>query len=176
VETDFRLETERLVLRPTTYEDVPDLLAMFSDAEHMKWYPSTKGLEATRAWVQWTLRSYEEHGFGLWSMELKESGEFAGQCGITMQQVDDEPFPELGWHTKRSLWGQGLAAEAGASCRDLGFESFGFERMVSLIRPENESSARVARKLGLTVWKEIMKSGFRHHAYSITRDAWKAKR
>ena len=54
--------------------------------------------ERTRGWITWNLKNYEKYGFGLWAVVLKETGEFIGDCGISIQNIDGEMLPEIGYH------------------------------------------------------------------------------
>ena len=166
---NFRLETERLVMRPMAMSDLTDLAAMLGDPEHMRWYPAPKSLEEARNWIRWVRRGYRAHGLGLWAMQLKDTGEFAGQSGVTLQDVDRDQLFELGWHTRRDLWGRGLAVEAARAARAHAFARLEVDHLISLVRPENTQSCRVAEKLGMTVRKEAMHAGFQHRVYSIDR-------
>ena len=76
---------------------------------------------------------------------------------------------EIGYHTRPDLWGQGLATEAARACRNYGFARLPVERLISLIRPENLPSQRVAEKNRMTVWKEIQWRGLPHLVYAINR-------
>ncbi len=78
---------------------------------------------------------------------------------------------EVGWHVKRSRWGQGIAPEAGAACRDRAFGELGLERIISLILPDNIQSRRVAEKLGMSVEKETAfgPQGWKHFVYAVRR-------
>ena len=170
----FRLETERLALRPLSLHDVDALYEVLGDAETMSYYPHPFSREETEAWIRWNLESYAEHGHGLWGMALESTGELIGDCGLTVQDVDADQFVEVGWHVRRDLWGRGYATEAGIACRDHAFESVGVDRLVSIIRPENVPSCRVAEKLGLTVWKETVRGrGWLHRVYSITPELYR---
>jgi RimJ/RimL family protein N-acetyltransferase len=160
-------ETERLRLRELTLDDLDDLHRILGDAETMRFYPEPKTREGTRAWIEWCRRSYQEHGFGLWALILKESGELVGDCGLTLQDVDGEKLIEVGYHVRKSHWRRGLAAEAAVACRDHAFDVVGVDRLIALVRVENEPSAGVARKLGMTVWKQTMRLGMRHHVFSM---------
>jgi len=100
-------------------------------------------------------------------MVLKSSGELVGDCGLVQQEVIGEELVEIGYHVRRDLWGNGLATEAARACRDFGFSQLGFERLISLIRPENQPSRRVAEKTGMTVWKETMWRGIPHLVYAV---------
>jgi len=95
--------------------------------------------------------------------------ELIGDCGITGQQVEGEHFYEIGYHLRRDFWGQGLATEAAIACRNWGFAHLKTERLISLIRPENLASRRVAERMGMTVWKEVNWRGLTHCVYSIER-------
>jgi RimJ/RimL family protein N-acetyltransferase len=103
-------------------------------------------------------------------MILKSSGELIGDCGLTVQDVDGANEIEIGYHLRRDLWGQGLATEAASACRDFGFARLPVERLISLIRPENLPSRRVAEKNGMTVWKEVMWKDLLHLVYAIRRE------
>ncbi len=82
-------------------------------------------------------------------MESRETSEFLGDCGLTPQTVEGVTDIEIGWHTKREYWNQGLPTEAAAACRHLGFTRFELPRLISIIDPENLASRRVADKIGM---------------------------
>ena len=92
-----------------------------------------------------------------------------GDCGLIRQEVDGESLIEIGYHVRRDLWGQGLAPEAARACRDYGFAHLRVDRLISLIRPENVPSQRVAEKAGMTLWKTSVWRGLPHHVYAIRR-------
>jgi ribosomal-protein-alanine N-acetyltransferase len=161
------LETERLVLRQMSFNDIGNLLQIFSDPEAMRYYPGTKSREETEEWIDWNIRSYRENGFGLWAATLKVSGEFAGQCGLVAQEVEGRREVEIGYLFVRRLWGRGLATEAARASRDYGINRLGYGRLISLIDPENMGSRRVAEKVGMELEKEIEKWGKIVWVYSL---------
>src|SRR5829696_4502640 len=110
--TDKVLETERMVLRRMEMSDVDDLMGIFSDPVAMRYYPGTKSRREAEDWVRRMLASYRDNGFGLWAAILKDSDEFAGQCGLTVQEVEGEEEVEIGYLFLRQFWGRGLATEA----------------------------------------------------------------
>lgn len=170
------LETDRLVLRELAESDLDDLAAILGDPETMRFYPAPFSREESRRWIERNLRRYREHGFGLWALVLKDSGEFVGDCGLTLQDVDGVEELEVGYHVKKSLWRRGLATEAATACRDHAFEVVGVDKLIALVRAENEPSAGVARKLGMTVEKETMRVGMRHLVFALSREEWVARR
>ncbi|WP_107774797.1 GNAT family N-acetyltransferase [Nocardioides sediminis] len=115
------------------------------------------GSRGPAGWIDWTLRNYEEHGFGLWVVET-HAGEFVGDCGLTMQEVEGEWFVEAGWHVRPDLRRQGYAAEAAESVRRAAATA-GVEHLIAIIRPTNLASQGVARRIGLALEREVHKNG-----------------
>jgi RimJ/RimL family protein N-acetyltransferase len=169
----FVLETERLRLRELTLDDVDDLHEALGDPHSMRFYPHPFTRDEVVGWVEWARRSYVEHGHGLWGVVLKESGELVGDCGLVVQNLDGDRMVEVGYHVKPSHQRRGLATEAAMVCRDHAFEAVGVDRLIALVRVENAPSAGVARNVGMTVWRETIRSGLRHHVFSITRQTWR---
>ncbi|PLS82152.1 MAG: GNAT family N-acetyltransferase [Chloroflexi bacterium] len=141
------LETERLYLRHFTLDDVEHLLPIFSDPEVMRFYPATKDRTATEGWIRWSLDSYQQHGIGLWAVILKQGQVFLGDCGLTIQAIEGRAEVEIGYHIRRDHWSQGFATEAARACRDYAFKAVDVPRVVSLVRPDNVASRRVAAKI-----------------------------
>ncbi len=163
------LETDRLVLREFSADDAQALALVLSDPETMKYYPAPIDRAGTQQWIERNLRRYAEDGVGLWAMDLKANGEMIGDCGIIRQQVDGEDLYEIGYHLRREYWGRGLATEAAVACREWAFANLKVERLISLIRPDNVPSCRVAERNGMTIWKEVDWRGLRHCVYSVER-------
>ena len=165
----FQLETERLRLRPYRLEDLDDLHAMFSDVEHMRWYPSPFDRETTKAWVERQIAAYDTRGYALWIVEDRTTGAFLGTAGPTVQLVEEVEEVEIGWHTRPGRKGEGIAPEAAAAARDWAFANLEVDHLISLVRPENAASVRVAEKLGMHVDREVDYKGLRHRVYRIDR-------
>jgi RimJ/RimL family protein N-acetyltransferase len=166
------LETSRLILREFVPEDAGALARVISDPETMRFYPAPFGPAEVEEWIARNIRRYGANGYGLWAMDLKATGEMIGDCGITLQEVDGEQLPEIGYHLRRDAWGQGFASEAAFACRDYGFRALEADLLISLIRPENVASCRVAERNGMTIWKETVRVGLRHSVYKISRAEW----
>jgi ribosomal-protein-alanine N-acetyltransferase len=164
------LETSRLILRELCPDDADALALTLSDAETMRFYPAPFNRSAVENWIFNNVARYRDHGHGLWAMILKSTGELVGDCGLTIQHVDGQAEIEIGYHVRRDRWGLGLATEAARACRDFGFARLPVERLISIIRPENLASRRVAEKNGMTVWKEVMRQNLPHLVYAIRRE------
>jgi ribosomal-protein-alanine N-acetyltransferase len=165
------LETERLLLREFVPEDVDALAAVLSDPETMRYYPAALDRAGVAAWIERNRRRYVDDGHGLWAMVLKSRGELVGDCGLTRQTVDGTDEIEIGYHVRRDLWGRGFAPEAARACRDHGFARISAERLISLVRVGNLPSRRVAEKVGMSLWKEVMWRNLPHWVYVIRRTA-----
>lgn len=163
------LETQRLILRELVSEDANALARVIGDAETMRFYPAPYDRSGVEQWIERNRARYAKDGHGLWGMLLKSSGELIGDCGLIRQEVDDESLVEIGYHLRRDHWGKGLAPEAATACRDYGFASLGEQCLISLIRPENYPSRRVAEKVGMTLWKTTVWRRLPHCVYRIPR-------
>jgi RimJ/RimL family protein N-acetyltransferase len=165
----IEITTERLRLRPLTEADVDPLLAILGDAETMRWYPQPYSRDGVVEWIARNMNGYVRDGFGLLAIEDRKTGEFLGDCGPTIQDVEGEPHIELGWHVRRDRWGQGIATQAGAACRDWSWTNLNVDHLISLIRNENRQSCRVAEKIGMSVWRDTNRAGLSHFVYRINR-------
>jgi [ribosomal protein S5]-alanine N-acetyltransferase len=163
------LETERLWLRELTPDDFDAMFAIFGDAETMLYYPQAYRRETLEAAMQRQFESYAENGYGLWALILKSTNQFIGDCGLLTQEVDGVQELEVGYHVNRQHWGQGFAPEAAKACFDYAFDMLGRQRMISMIRPENLPSRRVAEKNGLQIEKKVFWRDLWHYVYVLER-------
>lgn len=165
------IETQRLRLRPFGDDgsDLEALFAVLGDAESMRYFPAPFNRDGTLAWIGRQLERYDLDGFGLLAVEDRVTGEVIGDCGPTVQEADGESYVELGWHVLRARQRQGIATEAGIACRDAAFASLDVPFLISLIRPENAPSRRVAEKLGFDVWRGTIRAGWGHLIYRLDR-------
>lgn len=105
----------------------------------------------------------------MWAVILREGQQFVGDCGLIVQEVDGVEELEVGYHFNRNFWGLGLATEAARGCMEYAFHHLNRRRIISMIRPENISSRRVAERNGLKIEKELFWRGYQHYVYSIER-------
>jgi RimJ/RimL family protein N-acetyltransferase len=176
VKTPFELEAPRLLLREFVAEDVDPLFRIIGDSETMRYYLRPFTREETEEWIGRNQRRYAEFGYGLWAVLLKGSGELIGDCGLCWQEVDHERLLEVAYHIRRDCWGHGYATEAARACMRYGFETLGMAKIMSLIRPENTQSRRVAEKNGLRIERQTMRVGLVHDVLAIGREQWNSRR
>ena len=161
------LITERIAFRLVDYRDLDFLASMLGDPEIMRHYPKVLSREESRAWLEKILRRYREDGHAFWLMESRFTGEPIGQMGLLKQNVAGVDEKEIGYMLHRSYWRQGLAAEGAAAVRDCAIQEFGCQRIISLIRPANIASQRVALSYGAKPEKLIIWRALEHIVFSL---------
>ena len=165
----WRLETERLQLRPMVPDDLDAFARVVGDPIAMRCYPEPFEREMTRVWIERVGERYERDGFALLAVVERVTGEMIGDCGPIVQETGHGTFVELGWHIRRDRQGLGFATEAGAACRDHVWEVLAVDRMISIIRPENVPSWSVARALGFRPWLGDVRAGMAHILWRLDR-------
>lgn len=169
------IETERLLLRQYTMEDFDALYDMMSDSETMRHYPAPFDVDRTKKWISWNMDNYEKYGFGLWAIVLKRTKEFIGDCGITLQNIDGEMLPEIGYHIYKKYWRQGFAKEAARAVRDWGFQNTPYDTVYSYMKHTNVASCSTAIAIGMRKIKEYTDpKNTISYVYAITRSEWEA--
>jgi RimJ/RimL family protein N-acetyltransferase len=139
----------RLTFRQMRGDDLDDLHRLLGDPVVMAHYPRPRTREEAMAWIRWNQDNYARDGFGLWVVH-ERGGSFVGDCGLTWQVVDEEEQLEIGYHVVPEHQRKGLATEAATACRELA-RSRGIAHLVSIIRPDNVASHRVAEKVGMVL-------------------------
>jgi RimJ/RimL family protein N-acetyltransferase len=142
------LETPRLRLRLPEERDLDALAAMYSDGTTMRHIGDGKVLSRAETWraIAGMLGHWALRGYGMWTAELRSTSEAIGRIGF----IDPVGWPgfELGWLIARPHWSQGYATEGALAALGYARSTLGRERVISLIRPANAASIRVAEKLG----------------------------
>ena len=168
------LETERLLLREYVIEDFDALYEILSDEETMRHYPAPFDADRVRRWITWNLDNYQKYGFGLWAVVLKETGKLIGDCGVSMQNIDGELLPEIGYHIHKKYWRRGFAKEAARAVRDWVFSNTEYDEIYSYMKYTNIASYSTALANGMKKVKEYPDpKNTISYAYSITRDEWR---
>ncbi len=165
------LRTARLLIAPLELAHLDDLAAMLADPVVMACFPRPMTRPESEQWLRRSIERYRLHGSGLWAVLRERAGKtvFLGDCGVQVRTFGGRTHLELGYHFARHAWRQGFATEAAQACLALAFRHTDAEEIVALIRPENEASRRVARRLGMTPSGAVLHGGLVH-------DTWRAHR
>ena len=169
------IETKRLILREMTLDDQKDICNVVADPETMKFYRKEFLEQYALKWITWNLDNYKKYGFGLWAIILKETGELIGDCGITIQRIDGELLPEIGYHIHKNFWRQGYGKEAAAAVRDWGFNNTKYDCLYSYMTSDNVPSYSTAASIGMKKIKEYLPEDDEEgmlSVYAITKQEW----
>ena len=128
----------------------------------MKYYPKVFDEEKVEKWIQWNIENYSKYNHGLWAVILKEGEVFLGDCGITMQRIEDEVVPEIGFHIIKNYCNKGYATEAALACKEYAFEVLNYSRVFSITNERNIPSQKVAEKIGMKFYKCFDSHGEKH--------------
>jgi len=154
----YILKTNRLQLRELITSDKDELKKILSDKEAMKYYPRPFTDQEVTNWINRNIDNYTRYGFGLWAVILKQTDTFLGDCGITMQDIDGEKLPELGYHIKKGFWNQGFATEAATACIEYAYNILKIDTIYTYTKENNYASIKVAKKAGMKFLKMFCKS------------------
>lgn len=163
------LETDRLYLRELTTNDKEQLKKVLSDRQSMQFYPHPFSDEEVEKWIAWNINNYRQYRHGLWAVILKDGDIFLGDCGITMQNIDGETVPEIGFHIIGQYCNLGYATEAAIACKEYAFNTLSYNRVFSYTSTRNLPSQRVAQKMGMKLYKKFLKNDDNQVAFVSTR-------
>lgn len=147
------LETERLILRRFTKDDVDNLHDLDSDPEVMRYItggPSTPREEIVRDYIPAYLGHYQRfEGYGFWVAIEKATGAFLGWFHLRLPGDAPLDEPELGYRLKKSAWGKGYATEGSMALVNKAFADLGAQRVTANTYGDNAASRRVMEKVGM---------------------------
>jgi len=144
------LETERLCLRQLGEEDAPFMLGLLNEPSFIENIGDrgVRTVEGARQYiVSGAIASYEQHGFGLYMVELKGVAAPIGICGLVKRPFLQDA--DIGFALRPQFWSQGYALESAAAVMAYARDQLGIERVVAIVSPGNESSIKLLRRLGL---------------------------
>jgi RimJ/RimL family protein N-acetyltransferase len=169
------IETERLLLRPFRWEDLPETVRLRSDADVVRYLGGLA--KQTPEFTEQRLRFYmdcrEKYGFSMSPAIRKSDGAFVGWGGLQPLEETDEI--EVGYGFGKEFWGQGYATELAAAWLRYGFETANLARIVAVANPENTASRHVMEKLGMRYEKNAEHYGSDCVFYTITREEFKPR-
>jgi [ribosomal protein S5]-alanine N-acetyltransferase len=153
------LETERLRLRRQTADDIPALVALWSDPEVTRHMGGPRERQFLEEEFGKTARDPGKERFDLWPVIERATGELVGHCGLLDKDIEGSVEIELVYVIRAASRGRGYATEIAAAIRDHAFRGLGIRRLVALIDPLNAGSEKVALKVGMRRERDVTRPG-----------------
>ena len=150
--TEFRHETDRLVLRDWRDGDAQEFFRHTNTPAVMRWLGGVMDEEHRAMQIERVAKCRENNGFCFWIVERKADGELLGFCGLKRADAPGSSIPgefEIGWRFREDSWGQGYAREAASAALALAFERFGAEEVYALTVDGNAASWGLMKRLGM---------------------------
>lgn len=173
-ETEWVLQSERLMFRKIKNEDVQDLRAILQDLEVMYAWEHAFTDQEVDEWIEENIRRYASDGFSYFAAIEKKSRRLVGVVGPLVETFDGNSSVGVGYILKKTEWQKGYAVEGAKACMEYAFVAMSAERVVAMIRPENAASRRVAEKIGMRIEGEFVRhyhgKELIHLIYSKQRD------
>lgn len=159
-------------MRKLKVRDASFLGEVLCDADSMQYYDHHFTPEGVVNWIEKNQVRYETEGFGLYAVIRKRDGAFIGDCGVTMQNIDNELLPEVGFHIIKRFCRNGYASEAAKGCISYFFQQCTEKKIYSYTKKENFPSVGVMKKIGMKFLKEYRKVGQPVVVYCMKRSDW----
>jgi RimJ/RimL family protein N-acetyltransferase len=145
------IETERLILRTWSNDDLHALYSINQDLKVMKYFPSLQSLDATKNFIDKMKFHFEKYGYSLYATIRKDTSEFIGFVGLSKVAFNAHftPTIEIGWRLSSKHWGKGFATEGARAVLDYAFRELDISEVVSFTAKDNTKSINVMQKIGL---------------------------
>lgn len=154
--TEMNRETVRLILHPVDLADLDGLCRLNADPQVMRFIldGSTLDREQTTDRLTAMRQHWREHGYGIFALRWRATGEFVGWAGVSTPAFLPEVMPavEIGWRLFHQWWGKGVATEAAVEVLRFAFDEVGLDQLLSIRHPDNVASGRVMDKLGFQTY------------------------
>lgn len=150
------LESDRLILRQFSSEDAGFILELLNEPSFIQNIGDRKvrSIEGAKLYIKnGPVTSYARHGFGLYLVELKETGEAIGMCGLIKRDTLDDV--DIGYAFLPTFWSKGYAVEAALAMKQYARDIAGLQRIVAITDPQNAGSIRVLEKIGMKFDKMV---------------------
>ena len=166
----YIIECDRFYLREYQESDYQNLSAIYQDEENMKYFGAPYDDKMMRRLMDWTFDNYKKYGFGFWAIIDKKTGAFIGDCGLSMQNIDGEMLPEIGYHINKKYHNMHYATEAARLVKDYIFKFYAFDALYGYTVKENKASIKVMINNGMSLVKEYIKDEENYVVYRVKRE------
>ncbi|WP_330925421.1 GNAT family N-acetyltransferase [Candidatus Sororendozoicomonas aggregata] len=160
-------ETPHLIIRTWQESDLPDYAELLGDSIESTRY-SEQGPDSRAETDLWRYQLEQDaHGWSRWAVVYKETNEFIGYCGFAPYHHD----VEISWRFLPDFRGKGLVIEAIEALAKVGFETLGFDKIISFTSPDNLVTQGIMKQVGMTLDRIEGWSSFTIARYSLSKDS-----
>ena len=139
---------------------------MMGDVEVTRYYGRRFTRSDAEIWLDHQLERYRNDGHGLWLVLDRQTRTPMGRVGLMLQEVEGDELPEVAWLLHRPFWGSGYVTEA-ASPHGMHVHAMAYGAVISLIRPENVPSQKVAQRIGMRPGRVVQFEGFEQIVFQV---------
>lgn len=180
----MEIVTERLVLRQWKDEDYEPFAALNADPRVMEFFPAPLDRAASDAMAGRCRALIAERGWGLWAVEVQETGRFIGYVGLHVPtaELPFMPCVEIGWRLEYSAWGHGFATEAARAALEFGFGELWLDEIVAFTFVGNRRSRAVMERLDMVESSDFLHPALpqgsplrKHVLYRLSHARWNGR-
>ncbi|MEI7025091.1 GNAT family N-acetyltransferase [Paenibacillus sp. y28] len=168
------ITTDRLILRPYSWEDKEALYEMLSDGTTMSFWPAPFTREQADQWMARHTAHHAQHGFGRMAVVARSGGRLIGDCGLARTEVNGREEVDLGYIIYAPEWNNGYGLEAAKACLQDGMSRLKLNRIVANMPAHHTASRKVAEKLGMKQEEQFYNT--RNRGILTCLYAWEASR
>jgi len=150
--------TDRLTAERLNESHLADLVALHLDPEVSRYLGGVRSAETTKAYLAHNMAHWDQHGFGLWTLQTKD-GAFAGRAGLRHILVDDIDEIEILYAFKREFWGRGFASETATALTDIGLSHLKLPSLIGIVNVANAASRRVLERSNYLLERSTNRKG-----------------
>ncbi|MEZ5870606.1 MAG: GNAT family N-acetyltransferase [Nitratireductor sp.] len=184
----FLLGTDRLIIRNWRDDDATLFFEINSDPRVMEFFPFVRNREQSDEVMRHLRDLIAGNGYGFTALELRDTGECIGFCGLSPTRIDGLPdgMTEIGWRLAVRHWGKGYVTEAAKALLSYGFIELGLDEIVSFAVHDNHRSTSVMQRIGMTrdaardfdhpIVPDTMPHLKRHVFYTLQRLDWQNRK
>jgi ribosomal-protein-alanine N-acetyltransferase len=164
------IETERLKMRPITWDDLDYLFELRQDPDVSRYLGGVPTREKLETRTRFHINCHETIGIGMCIMTYKPDGKMVGFSGL--QPLEAAGAVEVGYSIDKAHWGLGLGTEACRAWLDYGFDRAGLPLITAIAIPENRASRHIMEKCGMKYQKQYFGRGFECALYRISKEEY----
>ena len=168
----FNQESERLIYRRLTEEDIPSWIEFFVDNDRLHFMgidTNANKEDIAEEWINAQMHRNETQGLGHLAVITKDEGVFIGLGGILPRDLTGQKEYEVSYSLKPKYWGQGYGTEIAKTMKAYGTGNIETNRFISIIEITNTPSANVAKKNGMKILFKTEFRGMKVHVFGVNK-------